>query len=146
MAEAVLTKKANGRFKAYSAGTRPAGLINPFAMEKIEELGIPRGTIRNKGCEDYLKPNAQQMNFVITVCEVAATAKSLNWPGTPIMANWFFASPHSTVGSVEAKRGQFQKLLRQIESRIDAFVALPIETLDRQSLLGELQAIGKITL
>jgi arsenate reductase len=145
MAEAVLTKKANGRFKAYSAGTRAAGLINPFAIEKIEKLGILADKLRNKGWEEFLKPEAKVMDFVITVCEVAANEKAPDWPGSPILANWFFDSPHSATGSVEAKRRLFQELLRQIEHRIDAFVGLPIETLDRHSLLRELHAIGQLT-
>jgi arsenate reductase len=145
MAEAVLTKKANGRFKAYSAGTRAAGLINPFAIEKIEKLGIIADKLRNKGWEEFLKPEAPVMDFVVTVCEVAANEKAPDWPGSPILANWFFDSPHSATGSVEAKRGLFHKLMRQIECRVDAFVRLPIETLERHSLFLELDAIGQMS-
>jgi arsenate reductase len=144
MAEAMLTVLDKGRFSAYSAGTRAGGLINPFALEEIRKIGYPVESLYNKSWNEFIKPDAQAMDFVITVCEQAAHEFPPIWPGDPICANWFFEPPLATVGTTEVKRRVFQRITRHIQLRIQAFVALHHETLDRQSLQQEINAIGRM--
>jgi arsenate reductase len=144
MAEAVLNHFGKDRYCAYSAGTRPGGLIHPFALEQIRTLGYPVEQLRNKGIEEFAKPNARKMDFVITVCDQVEHEKLPIWPGNPICAHWPFEPPYATKGAIEARRRIFRKLFSDVQARIQAFLAIPIDTLDRASLQQKLRTIRLI--
>jgi protein-tyrosine-phosphatase len=143
LAEAYLNTKANGRFKAYSAGSHPAGQPNPYAMELLKNNGIDTGGLRSKSWDEFAQPGAPELHFVFTVCDNAAGETCPYWPGQPITAHWGVADPAAAEGSDEDKRRAFLKAFSALSSRINLFLALPMQTLSRQALVDGVRHIGR---
>lgn len=142
MAEALLNTLGKGRFHAYSAGSRPGGTVNPLTLEKLKALDYPTETLRSKSWDEFAAPDAPQMDFIITVCDNAAGEVCPVWPGQPISAHWGFEDPAAAVGSEDERRHVFEKVFRQISSRINVFTSLPIAALDKAAIHRELKQIG----
>lgn len=142
MSEALVTKIGNGRFKGFSAGSKPTGKVNPYAIEQVQRLGYPVDGLRSKSWNEFAAPDAPHMDVIITVCDNAAGEECPYWPGRPATAHWGFEDPAAVEGSDEEKRAAFEKVRAQIEKRMAAFAALPIESLDADALRRELQKIG----
>ena len=134
---------ARGRFKAYSAGSHPTGVVNPFALEVLAELRIPTDGFRSKSWEEFSGPAAPPLDFVFTVCDQAAGEACPFWPGQPMTAHWGVPDPAAFVGADEGKRMQFRATAVTLKRRIDLMLSLPIESLDSMSLHHEVKDIGK---
>jgi arsenate reductase len=143
MGEALFNTLGAGRFKAYSAGSHPSGKVNPFAIEQVRALGYPVENLRSKSWDEFALPDAPRMDFVVTVCDNAAGEVCPLWPGQPVTAHWGFADPAAVEGSDEVKRAVFAQTLRQIRNRVQLFMSLPLETLDRMAIESRMRAIGK---
>ena len=143
LAEALFNTLGAGRFKAYSAGSHPAGRVNPFAVEQVRALGYPVDELRSKSWDEFARPGAPQMDFVVTVCDNAAGETCPLWPGQPVTAHWGFPDPAAVEGSDEQKRAAFRQTLRQIRHRVQLFLSLPLETLDRMAIENRMKAIGR---
>ncbi|MGD0960609.1 MAG: arsenate reductase ArsC [Methylomonas sp.] len=143
MAEALFNSLGNGRFKAYSAGSHPAGKVNPFAIEQIRKLNYPTENLRSKSWDEFAGPDAPKMDFVITVCDNAAGEVCPIWPGEPITAHWGFEDP-GVDGADEEKRQSFQKVFHFIMNRVRLFTNLPLANLDKLAIKREMDAIGNI--
>jgi arsenate reductase len=146
MAEVLLNTLGKGRFKAYSAGSHPAGQVNPFTVELLRGNGLAVDELRSKSWDEFAAPGAPKMDFVITVCDNAAGEVCPIWPGQPVSAHWGFADPAAFQGPDEEKRRLFRQIYQQIGSRIRLFLSLPVEKLDRLSLQQRLKDIGKAPL
>ncbi len=142
MAEAIVNRLGQGRFKAYSAGSHPTGRVNPYALELLESLGHPTGELRSKTWDEFAAPGAPQMDFVITVCDNAAGEVCPVWPGQPVTAHWPFRDPAAAEGSEAEMRQVFAEVYGQIHNRVEIFVNLPIDALDRLSLQKRLRELG----
>jgi len=143
LAEALINTLGAGRFKAYSAGSRPTGAVNPFAIEQVRKLGYPVEGLRSKSWDEFAQPGAPQMDFVVTVCDNAAGEVCPLWPGHPVTAHWGFPDPAAVEGSDEVKRAAFALALHQIRKRVQLFLSLPLETLDRMEIENRLREIGQ---
>ncbi|WP_061286743.1 arsenate reductase ArsC [Herbaspirillum chlorophenolicum] len=142
MAEALLNTMGKGRFNAYSAGSHPAGAVNPLALEQIHATGYPLNDLRSKSWDEFAAPDAPKMDFIITVCDNAAGEVCPIWPGQPISAHWGFEDPATATGTDEQKRAVFSKVARQIMTRVNIFASLPFHTLEKTSIKREMDAIG----
>ena len=143
MAEGLFNQMGKGRFKAYSAGSQPAGQVNPCAVEQLNTIGYPTTDLRSKSWDEFATPEAPQMDFIITVCDNAAGEVCPIWPGQPVSAHWGFEDPAAVQGSDEDKRKAFDKIFRQILTRVQLFVNLPLDMLDAGSIKKEMQTIGQ---
>jgi len=143
LAEALFNTLGAGRFKAYSAGSHPTGRVNPFAIEQLRTLGYPVDVLRSKSWDEFAQPDAPAMDFIVTVCDSAAGEVCPLWPGQPVTAHWGFPDPAAVTGADDDKRAAFAQTLRQIRSRVQLFLSLPLETLDRMAIQDRMQAIGK---
>ncbi len=143
MGEALFNILGAGRFQAFSAGSHPTGRVNPFAIEQVGALGYSVDKLRSKSWDEFARPGAPEMDFVITVCDKAAGEVCPIWPGHPISAHWGFPDPAGVEGSDEDKRAAFARTLHQIRNRVQLFLALPVEALDRMALEAKVRAIGK---
>ncbi|MGB6974327.1 MAG: arsenate reductase ArsC [Terracidiphilus sp.] len=143
MGEALFNTLGAGRFRAFSAGSHPTGRVNPFAVELVRGLGYPTESLRNKSWEEFAKADAPKLDFVITVCDKAAGEMCPLWPGKPVTAHWGFPDPAAVQGTYEEKRAAFAHTLQQMRRRVELFLALPVETLDRLSLEAKMRAIGR---
>jgi arsenate reductase len=142
MAEALFNTMGEGRFKAFSAGSHPTGRVNPFAIEQAQTLGYPIENLRSKSWDEFAAPDAPRLDFVITVCDNAAGKVCPIWPGHPITAHWGFPDPAAVTGSEEDKRAAFAQTLHRIRNRVQLFLNLPLETLDRLAAEQLTRAIG----
>lgn len=131
LAEALLNRVGEGRFRAFSAGSHPAGRVNPFALEYLHGRGIAVDGLRSKGWEAFADADMPEMDFVITVCDNAAGRACPIWPGHPITAHWGVPDPAGVEGSDEAKRAAFAVAATTLEARIHGLVQLPLATFDR---------------
>lgn len=143
MAEALFNALGKGHFRAYSAGSHPAGKVNPFAVEQCEAIGYDASNLRSKSWEEFAAPDAPIMDFILTVCDQAAGETCPIWPGAPITAHWGFQDPAAFEGSDEEKRKLFNKVFRQIMARVSQFVNLPLHVLDRNAIQTEMRVIGE---
>ena len=143
LAEALFNTLGAGRFKAYSAGSHPTGRVNPFAIEHVQALGYPIDELRSKSWDEFAQADAPRMDFIVTVCDNAAGEVCPLWPGQPVTAHWGFPDPAAVEGSEEVKRAAFAQTLRQIRNRVQLFLSLPLETLDRMAIKNRMRAIGR---
>lgn len=132
MSEALVTVLGRGRFKGYSAGSRPTGTVNPFAIEQIRQFdpGFPTEQMDSKSWFEFSLPGAPQMDFIITVCDNAAGEACPHWPGHPTTAHWGYADPVQVKGTDEEKRVAFAQTFLQIRKRVEQLVMLPMEWMD----------------
>ena len=142
LAEAYLNAAGGGRFTGYSAGSHPAGRVNPFAVELLQKNRLPVTDLRSKNWDEFARPGAPQLDFVFTVCDNAAGEVCPVWPGQPITAHWGVADPAAVVGSVADKRKAFLRAFSELSTRINLLLALPVEKLDRLTLKRKLDQIG----
>jgi protein-tyrosine-phosphatase len=143
MAEALLNFYGMGRFRAHSAGSHPAGAVNPLTLDTLRIAKINTEGLRSKSWDEFSKPGAPKLDFVFTVCDNAAGEVCPVWPGQPITAHWGFPDPAAFEGSDTERRAFFQDIFRQIRTRIELFISLPIASLDRLSLQRKLDEMGR---
>ncbi len=144
IAEAILNKVGQGRFRAYSAGSQPKGRINPNTIELLRGLGYDTSAFRSKSWDEFAKPDAPEFDFVFTVCDTAAAETCPVWPGQPMTAHWGVPDPADAKGSPAEIGLAFRDAYRMLNQRIGIFVSLPIRSLDRLSLQNRLKEIGRI--
>jgi arsenate reductase len=143
LAEAYLNAVAKGRFVAYSAGSRPAGRVNPFALELLVKNALPTDGLRSKSWEEFARAGAPKLDFIFTVCDQAAGEACPVWPGQPMTAHWGVDDPAAVQGDDTVKRKAFFRAYRELAARISLFLSLPVEKLDRLTLKRRLEEIGK---
>lgn len=143
IAESILNRHGQGRFVAYSAGSQPAGKINPYALELLKNQNYPVASLRSKNWSEFAAPDAPHLDFVFTVCDNAANEVCPVWPGQPMTAHWGVPDPAALEGSEAVKRAAFADTMRMLTQRISIFTNLSMASLDRLSLQKRLDAIGK---
>ena len=143
LGEAVFNHHGGGKFRAYSAGSKPAGQPNPFAIDLLKREGIDTAFARSKSWDEFALPDAPKMDFVITVCDSAAAEECPYWPGAPVSAHWGLPDPAAVEGSDAEKAVAFAQTYAALMRRVGAFAALPIDTLDTLAMKTKLSDIGK---
>ena len=143
LAEAYLNSAGRGRFNGYSAGSHPAGKVNPFALDLLTKRRIDASGYRSKSWDEFAKPGAPKLDVVVTVCDSAAGEVCPIWSGQPITAHWGVQDPAAVTGTDEEKRKAFLKAFTELSTRINRLLALPVEELDRQAFKKKLDDIGK---
>lgn len=144
LAECLLNRIGEGRFVAHSAGSRPAGQVNPLALELLSSRGCDVGGLRSKSWDEFAGADAPRFDFVFTVCDSAAAETCPTWPGQPMTAHWGIADPAAATGTHEQRARAFWRAYLELEARIRLFTSLPIDALGRMRLQQELDAIGKL--
>jgi len=123
LAEAYLNSAGGGRFKAYSAGSKPGGRVNPHAIALLAKRHIDTAGLRSKSWDEFAAPGAPKMDFVFTVCDNAAAESCPYWPGKPATAHWGVPDPAAVEGTEEEKRKAFERAFAALSAKIDHFVA-----------------------
>ncbi len=142
LAEAYLNARGADRFIAHSAGSHPAGKVNPLALELLNSHRFDTSGLRSKSWDEFAGSGKPALDFVFTVCDNAAGEVCPVWPGQPITAHWGIADPAATPGTDEEKRKAFLKAFNELSTRINLMLALPFDRLDRMPLTDRLRAIG----
>jgi arsenate reductase len=144
MAEALLNHFGHGRFRAFSAGSKPKGEVHPLTLAALERNHLPGAGVRSKSWNEFSGPGAPKLDFVFTVCGNAAKEECPCWPGQPMTAHWGVDDPAAVEGPLEQRERAFERALRELSARVQLFLNLPIESLDKMSLQEKLRAIGRI--
>ena len=118
--EYLLRRAGGGRFEVYSAGAFPTGKVNPFAIRVLKDVyGIDATAARSKSFEEY---SGVEFDFVITVCDNARESCPI-WPGQPTVLHWSLPDPALAQGTDEEVYETFRKVARDLERRIESFIA-----------------------
>lgn len=142
IAECVMNRLGQGRFMGYSAGSMPSGRIHPMALDLLTSLDYDLAGLRSKSWHEFSQPDAPRMSFVFTVCDNAVHEVCPVWPGQPTTAHWGLPDPSAAEGTQAERRYAFAETHRMLSRRIEAFVSLPLASLDRLSLERQLDTIG----
>lgn len=145
MAEAILNRLGAGRFRAYSAGSHPAGKVNPLALNLLRKMNYDVSKLRSKSWEEFEAASAPKLDFVFTVCDDAAAEACPVWPGQPMTAHWGLPDPAKATGTEAERAFAFDDCFRMLNQRIGIFVNLPLDSLSKLSLQKELDAIGHVS-
>jgi arsenate reductase len=143
LGEVLFNALGKGRFIAHSAGSKPAGRVNPFALELLQQQGFSTEGLRSKSWDEFAVPGAPEIDFVFTVCDNAAGEVCPHWPGKPFTAHWGIPDPAAVEGDDKVKRVAFRQAYDQLARRIQLFMSLPIEKLDKLTLKEKLAEIGR---
>ncbi|MFQ6548227.1 arsenate reductase ArsC [Aestuariibius sp. 2305UL40-4] len=139
--EMLLDDLGQGRVTAYSAGSKPAGKVHPYALKLLEENDYDTSRLRSKSWDEFAGSDAPEMDIVITVCGSAAEEACPIWPGTPIRAHWGVEDP--AAAPEDDWPGAFGTAYRILKKRTESFLAQPIETLDEGEIKALLSRIGR---
>ena len=144
IAECVMNRLGQGRFKGYSAGSQPSGKVHPFALDLLSKLSYDTSNLRSKSWEEFSGPDAPKLDFVFTVCDNAANEVCPVWPGQPMSAHWGLPDPSIVKGTEAERHFAFADTLRMLFQRIGIFTNLPLASLDKLSLQKRLVEIGRM--
>jgi arsenate reductase len=144
LAESILNRIGQGRFKGYSAGSHPVGEVNPYTIELLQRFDHATEELRSKSWDEFASANAPEMDFVVTVCDQAAGEVCPVWPGKPATAHWSFPDPAKFEGTELETRNFFSQVYGQINKALAVFVNLPIQSLDENELKKKLAEIGDV--
>jgi protein-tyrosine-phosphatase len=141
LAEAILNKEGAGRFHAFSAGSFPKDEVHPAALRLLEKLGYPTDGFRSKSWDEFAADGGPPLDFIFTVCDNAAGEVCPIWPGKPITAHWGIKDPAAIEGAEQERA--FSNAYQALRRRIELFLALPLESIDKMSLPNRLREIGR---
>lgn len=142
LAEAYLNAAGRGKYRACSAGSHPKGTVNRFALEILQKHRIDTTGLRSKGWDEFAQAGSPDLDFVFTVCDNAAGEICPVWPGQPVTAHWGVEDPAAVPGTDDDRRRAFFRAYTQLQNRIDIFMNLPFDKLDRRALQKKLEDIG----
>jgi len=143
MAEAIMNRKGQPYFSAYSAGSHPTGAVRPEALQQLAAAHLPSSGLRSKCWNEFANPDAPKLDFVFTVCDNAANEVCPVWPGQPMTAHWGIPDPAAVEGSSQQIERAFRDAFFLLDRRIGLFLSLPLSTLDRLALKKEIENIGR---
>lgn len=143
MAEAIINRVGEGKFKGYSAGSMPKGQVHPLTINLLNKLNYDTTALRSKSWEEFTAPGAPKLDFVFTVCDNAANEVCPIWPGQPMTAHWGVPDPVEVQGTDVERTLAFGDTYRMLNNRISIFTSLPLASLDELSLQKQLDDIGR---
>jgi arsenate reductase (thioredoxin) len=143
IAEALLNQMGSGRFRGFSAGSHPKGELNPVVMSMLAEKGVDTSGARSKSWDEFAGASAPPMDFIVTVCDSAASEACPIWPGRPVSAHWGVEDPAAHMDDPARARRVAEEVLRVLKRRIELFMSLPMDKLDRLTLQSRMKDIGR---
>jgi arsenate reductase (thioredoxin) len=125
-AEYLTRKICPDRFEAYSAGSEPRGVVNPYALHVLkEQYKIDAQNARSKSWDEFKNTN---FDIIITVCDRAKETCPI-FPGQPTVAHWSIPDPAEASGTDAQKLRTFRETALLIQRRIELLGSFPIEKL-----------------
>jgi arsenate reductase len=143
LAESILNKLGNGRFRGFSAGSHPSGRINPLALDLLKRLDFPTAGLRSKSWDEFAGTNGIHFDLVITVCDNAAGEACPVWPGHPVKAHWGIPDPAAVEGTEREKKLAFSRAFQSMDRRIKLLLSLPMAGIDQICIKERMDEIGQ---
>ena len=134
LGEGLFNHLGSGRIRAFSAGSKPAGKVNPIALETLQNHGIQVAGARSKSWDEFSIAGSPEIDFIFTVCANAAGEPCPIWPGHPATAHWGIPDP-AHIEPIEGRREAFEVAYKQLELRVRAFLELPLETMSKNEIM-----------
>jgi arsenate reductase (thioredoxin) len=139
LSEYLLQRIGRERFEVFSAGSKPTGVVNPYAIRVLRDYyKIDAAAARSKSWEEF---KTTHFDFVITVCDNARETCPV-WPGQPIIAHWGLEDPAQVTGTDEEIYHKFLYTASLIYRRLELFCSLPLEKIERMKLQAAVQDIA----
>lgn len=138
--ESILTHRSQGRIKAWSAGSKPAGKVHPQSLRLLAEKGFPTDGLTSQSWDDYAKPDAPVMDAVITVCGSAAAEECPYWPGAPLRAHWGVEDPAAATPANQP--AAFEEAYALLSQKAEALLVLPFEEMTQEEKQAIFNRIG----
>lgn len=142
IAEAIMNREGQGKFRAFSAGSQPRGSVHPGAIALLQKMNFTTDWARSKGWDEFAASGAPEMDFVFTVCDNAANEVCPVWPGQPMSAHWGVPDPAAVDDETEQAIA-FADTFRMLNNRITIFSNLPLSGLDKLTLQKRIDEIGR---
>ena len=143
LSEATLNHLGRGRFEAYSAGSRPTGRVNPYALRQLAASGMPTDGYRSKSWDEFSGPGAPKLDVVVTVCDSAAQEECPVFFGDFVLTHWGLPDPAAATGADAEIAAAFAQAHRVVTHRVEQLVALPDDAFASGDLRSRLDAIGE---
>lgn len=118
MAEGFLRDLAGDRFESLSAGSKPAGYVHPLAVEAMREIEIDITAGVSKSINEFLPPDGEPPDLVISVCDAAAKDCPV-FPGAVERLHWPFDDPAHAEGTDEEIMNCFRRVRDEIRAAIE---------------------------
>jgi protein-tyrosine-phosphatase len=118
MAEAILNKIGHGRFVAYSAGSQPKGQVHPETLRVLSMNAHPIANLRSKSWEEFARQDMVPFDYVVTVCNNAASEACPVISGQPAKAHWDIPDPAAAHGSQAEVEAAFRRAYEMLRQRI----------------------------
>ena len=142
LAEVILNAVGGDRFRAYSAGSRPTGRVNPAALAELESRGLAATGVRSKSWDEFAGAGAPEFTFVFTVCDHAANETCPVWHGHPLTVHWGIPDPAAVTEPEDAVREAFRVAYDRLARRIEGMLDLPLESMSVEESRRALQELG----
>lgn len=143
MCEAVLRKLGAGRFLAFSAGSKPAGRVQPMAKQVLKEGGFPVTDLRSKSWDEFSGGNAVAVDAVVTVCDAAASEPCPVFMGAPVRAHWSLPDPAKAHGGVDEKWRACHGVFKTVVARLERLAAMPVEEMSADAFANALEELAE---
>jgi arsenate reductase len=131
LGEVLINELSGGELRAFSAGSRPTGLVNPGAIDVLRREGHAVEGLESKSWDTFSGSGAPAMDLVITVCDNAAGESCPIWNGAPVTVHWGIPDP--------AADGDFDSAYRRLRRRIEAMLALPLKEMSKDEISNALE-------
>lgn len=141
LSEAMFNHLAPEGFQAISAGSFPKGQVLPRTLTTLQAAGIAIDGLSSKGNDAF---DINPPDIVITVCDKAASEACPVYFGPALKVHWGLEDPSDVTGDEATVAAAFHATLARIESRCQAFLALPFSQLERDALKRELDRISTL--
>ena len=139
MAEVLFNDLSNGSVQAFSAGSQPAGTVNPRAIDKLQSTGHSANGLRSKSWDEFGHDDAPTFDIVLTVCDSASREACPVWHGSPVRAHWSLPDP-ADAPDAEANAA-FNRTYQQLRRRVEDTLQLPLTSMDTRNLTDALHRI-----
>lgn len=140
LGEATFNHLAPAGWHAMSAGSKPTGYVHPRSLALLAQEGITTAGYYSKSWESL----PATPDIVISVCGNAANETCPAYLGPVTRTHWGVEDPAHATGTEEEINAAFMKAYSILRKRIEAFFALPLQTLkhDKTALKAAMDKIA----
>ncbi|MEP4053313.1 MAG: arsenate reductase ArsC [Litorimonas sp.] len=128
LSEALLNDLGQGRFLAWSAGSKPSGRPHPEGLAELEKQGHVTSLYRSKSWDEFSVDGAPEFDIIVTVCDNAAAEVCPVFFGPGLKVHWPQVDP-AHIEPLSARQAAFARTYKICKARIEALMELSNEEL-----------------
>lgn len=143
LAEAIMADCGRRRFTVASGGTTPAAEIHPDVRAILDLLNLKAETTRPKAWRDLVGEGKPPFDIVILLSDEAEAVAEHGWPAETIVAHWSLPDPTRAEGDSVDRRNALRQTFRELETRLNILVNVPIDRLQKRVAAARIDAIAQ---